>query len=93
MTLTKRPGWHVEVPDDHAVIMEDDRAVATVEREEDATFIVNACNAHEDMLAALKAAEAHLGGPVVRIPSSDPDFAVLETIRAAIEKAEERIGR
>jgi hypothetical protein len=39
------------------------------------------------MLEALKAAENHFGGPFISLMESDPDPAILRTIRAAISQA------
>jgi hypothetical protein len=43
-----------------------------------------------DMLEALHYAEEYFGGPHIRIAPGDPGFAFLQTIRAAIAKAEGR---
>jgi hypothetical protein len=36
------------------------------------------------MEAVLRAVEVHFGGPLVRLRSNDPDFMILEKVRAAL---------
>ena len=40
-----------------------------------------------DLLEALRATEEHFGGPYIGLLESDPDYAILEQVRAAIAKA------
>lgn len=54
--------------------------------EPNAAFIVRACNSHDDLLAALKAASPFVSAQAYSHPDARP---TIDLIRAAIAKAEE----
>jgi len=82
------PPYYVEINTLHAP----PRTVAVATSVADAQFIVRAVNAHDDLLAACKAAENWLGEFIDQSLHDDPlaegEVRLLQDLRAAIAKTE-----
>lgn len=72
-----------------ATVNADDASVSPEQAESDAAFIVHACNAHDDLLAAVELAEGWIDANRESEDTGEGQQArwILETMRAAIAKA------
>lgn len=72
---------------DDASVLTGKRVVAECEREEDAAFIVQACNSHDQLVAAAKTAAAVFASQKWLDTSGDPEAVALRQLRAALAAA------
>jgi hypothetical protein len=77
--VARKAGNYVATPEIKAEVIEREKATAN--------FIVRACNAHDDLVEAAKAAEAIFARQKWAFGSADPEAVAMRKLRAALAKA------